>query len=153
MRVHTGWGKNMRRHHQNTFLVSDELLTRITYPLWDYQRLFLGVSQEITYFLCPITQGDTINTSFCINATRYHTLWGKKRPGDIISTPFCMYLTGWHTICRRENTEMWWAHDYASSGQGHVHAVDRNIRRQNKHTRHASMQQDHIQSVGETWDK
>ena len=28
MRVHTGWGENMRRHHQNTFLVSDELLMR-----------------------------------------------------------------------------------------------------------------------------
>ena len=70
MGVHTGWGENMR-HHQNTFLVSEELLTRITYPLWDNQRLFLRVSQEIT-------QGDTINTSFCINATRVYTLLGKK---------------------------------------------------------------------------
>ena len=28
MRVHTGWGENMRRHHQNTFPVSKKLLTR-----------------------------------------------------------------------------------------------------------------------------
>ena len=63
-----------------------------------------------------------------------------KRPGDTISTPFCMYLTGWHTICRRKHEEMWWAQDSASSGQGHVRAVDKDIRSQNKHTRHASMQ-------------
>ena len=52
----------------------------------------------------------------------------EKRPGDIISIPFCMYLRGWHTICRWKHEEMWWAHDYTSSRQGHIRAVDRNIK-------------------------